>query len=42
MTNSVPNEQARWLSAADMRFWVQTDEAPAPQLAYLDLSALLN
>jgi hypothetical protein len=45
MTNSVPNEQARWLSAADMRFWVPTEHAPlaaAPQLAYLDLSGLLN
>jgi hypothetical protein len=42
MTNSVPNEQARWLSASEMRGWVQSDGAAAPQLAYLDLSGLLN
>lgn len=51
MTNSVPNEGALWLSAGDMRRWVQTDDLPAappltpgaqPQLAYLDLSGLLN
>lgn len=47
MTNSVPNERARWLSASDMRRWVSTDDAFAapkgqPHLAYLDLSGLLN
>lgn len=47
MTNSVPNEQALWLSAGEMRAWVPTRDAPvalpasaAPQLAYLDLSGL--
>jgi hypothetical protein len=50
MTNSVPNEQALWLSAGDMRHWVRTDDLPMPaampeaqpRLAYLDLSGLLN
>jgi hypothetical protein len=44
MTNSVPNEDALWLSAQDMRLWVATDGAaqPAPRLAYLDLGLLLN
>lgn len=47
MTNSVPNEQALWLSAGEMRAWVPTREEPAvpsasaaPQLAYLDLRGL--
>jgi hypothetical protein len=30
MTNSVPNAQARWLSAADMGHWVRLDGADAP------------
>jgi hypothetical protein len=45
LTNSVPNQQALWLTAAQMRFWVATndDAAPAqPQLAYLDLGDLLH
>ena len=45
MTNSVPNQQALWLNAAQMRGWVATDGPAAsaePQLAYLDLGRLLN
>ena len=44
MTNSVPHEQAMWLSAQDMRGWIATDDAvrAAPRLAYLDLGLLLN
>jgi hypothetical protein len=43
MTNSVPNDEARWLTATEMRAWVQTDASavPQPRLAYLDLSQLL-
>lgn len=44
MTNSVPNQDARWLSAQEMRGWIATDTAfqSAPKLAYLDLGLLLN
>jgi hypothetical protein len=45
MTNSVPHQDALWLSAAEMRRWVAPgDAAPmaAPRLAYLDLAGLLN
>jgi hypothetical protein len=43
LTNSVPNEQALWLSASEMRGWVLSGDAPlAPKLAYLDLGDLLN
>ena len=41
MTNSVPFEEARWLSGAEMRQWLGR-EAPAPLLAYLDLGLSLN
>jgi hypothetical protein len=44
MTNSVPNQDAMWLSAQQMRSWIATDNAvqAAPRLAYLDLGLLLN
>jgi hypothetical protein len=49
MTNSVPNEQALWLTAPEMRGWIATDDAvqAVPRLAYLgvldvDLGPLLN
>ncbi len=43
MTNSVPFEQARWLSGAEMRQWIGQDGArEAPKLAYLDLGLSLN
>ena len=50
MTNSVPFENARWLSASDMRGWVPTEResaaAPAPQaaprLAFLSLDLDLD
>lgn len=53
MTNSVPFEDARWLTGAEMRGWVGAgvsapaqaevvDEVTAPVLAYLDLGPLLN
>lgn len=47
MTNSVPFEDALWLSGAEMRGWIGV-EAPAtqiqqqPRLAYLDLGPALN
>jgi hypothetical protein len=42
MTNAVPNDAARWLTAQDMREWVGEGRegdvtAPAPVMAYLDL-----
>jgi hypothetical protein len=44
MTNSVPNEQALWLTAPEMRGWIATDDAirASPRLAYLDLGLMLN
>lgn len=51
MTNSVPFEQARWLTGAEMRGWVDdlsdVAETPAtapelPRLAYLDLAPVLQ
>jgi len=42
MTNSVPFEQARWLSAEEMRGWVAPDAPATAQLAYLDLGVPLN
>lgn len=49
MTNSVPFEDARWLTGAEMRGWVGLSgaadvvaEESEPALAYLDLGALLN
>ena len=36
MTNSVPNDDARWLTAAEMRDWIGST---APSIAYLDLGA---
>ena len=46
MTNSVPFEDARWLSGSEMRGWIggEEDSAPqaAPRLAYLDLEPALN
>ena len=41
MTNSVPFEDARWLSGAEMRRWVGRETAE-PRLAYLDLGSALN
>lgn len=34
MTNAVANDDARWLTAAEMRKWI---DAKAPAIAYLDL-----
>ena len=44
MTNSVPFEQARWLTGNEMRQWMQdtSDAAQSPSLAYLDLGTLLQ
>ena len=41
MTNSVPFEDARWLTGAEMRKWLASDAAK-PRLAYLDLGPALN
>ena len=41
MTNSVPFEDARWLTGAEMREWLASDAAK-PRLAYLDLGPALN
>ncbi|HYD23377.1 MAG TPA: alpha/beta hydrolase [Croceibacterium sp.] len=41
MTNAVPFEDARWLSGAEMRRWIDR-EPDAPRLAYLDLGPALN
>lgn len=43
MTNSVPHERARWLSAEEMRHWVPTTSeqaVAAPQIAYAGLADL--
>jgi hypothetical protein len=40
MTNSVPFEDARWLTGAEMRMWIE--RGAAPKLAYLDLGGGLN
>jgi hypothetical protein len=40
MTNSVPFEDPRWLSGAEMRRWIEA--GAAPKLAYLDLGGSLN
>lgn len=34
MTNAVPNADARWMTASEMRGWI---DAKAPAIAYLDL-----
>jgi hypothetical protein len=41
MTNSAPHEQAMWLDAAEMRYWVGLT-SNEPRLAYLDLGLGLN
>ena len=42
MTNSVGFADAKWMDADEMRAWLQDRaEAPAPKLAYLDLSLTL-
>jgi hypothetical protein len=41
MTNAVPNDDARWLTAQDMRRWIgeaKAGDVTAPAIAYLDLS----
>jgi hypothetical protein len=40
MTNSVPFEDARWLTGAEMRRWIGA--GAVPKLAYLDLAGALN
>ncbi|AWW72826.1 alpha/beta hydrolase [Erythrobacter sp. KY5] len=40
MTNSVPHRTALWLVADDMRFWLRPEQAPQPQIAYLDVTAI--
>jgi hypothetical protein len=40
MTNSVPFEDARWLTGKEMRRWIEG--GAAPKLAYLDLGRGLN
>jgi len=42
MTNSVPFEDARWLSGAEMRAWIGGANPAEPRLAYLDLEPALN
>lgn len=47
MTNSVPFEDALWLTGEEMRGWMGQSSAPpqiqhAPRLAYLDLGPVLN
>lgn len=47
MTNSVPFEDAMWLSGAEMRDWIGVEAPQAeilqqPRLAYLDLGPALN
>lgn len=47
MTNSVPFEDALWLSGVEMRGWIGVDQAEvqnqqSPRLAYLDLGPALN
>ncbi|APE29466.1 hypothetical protein [Aurantiacibacter gangjinensis] len=51
MTNSVPFEDARWLTGSEMREWVQdasdsgqaeSEEDSQPRLAYLDLEPVLQ
>ena len=39
MTNSVPFEDARWLSAQDMRGWVQFGQVRAPSPSAVPLPA---
>lgn len=41
MTNSVPNNEAKWLTSADMAHWVRLDEAAAPS-PKLDSSLAVN
>lgn len=42
MTNSVPFDQARWLTGAEMRAFVAGDQPDAPLLARLDLEAAVH
>ena len=41
MTNSVPNAEAKWLTAAEMALWVRLD-APEPPARVLDLALAVN
>ena len=46
MTNSVPYASAKWLTAQDMRVWLEPEAPPAaapaePRIAYLDLTVTL-
>jgi hypothetical protein len=41
MTNSVPFEEARWLTGAQLRGWLGETDTAAPTLAYLDLGPSL-
>ena len=44
MTNSVPNGEAMWLTARDMRRWLgegREGDVASPTIAYLDLGTLL-
>lgn len=42
MTNSVPFEDALWLTGSEMRGWIATEEASLPTLARLDFQPVLQ
>lgn len=42
MTNSVPYDDALWLTGREMRRWIGSQKVASPRLAYLDLNLSLN
>lgn len=42
MTNSVPFEEALWLTGSEMRGWIERAAPPQPQLARLDFKPVLQ
>lgn len=42
MTNSVPFEDARWMTGREMRGWIAAANAPTPALARLDFQPVLQ